>query len=442
MATEIKVKRLDDKSLYSVFADARDAGQVALSKAEGLSGTEHQVRLLFSAAVPWDVTEEELREAPGDQFTINNARIIFSLQTVPPRGRESRRESVTFELIRGGGEHLVDTFKIDQTSQLSSINQSAEEAITKAIYKKLSPLLQPVSPEDGGLVPTLSNLSQAFSVTYQGITRELAKAIAAVSDERAKQLTEFEEERRKLHEEVTQERKEAAKHSEEELLKARREIDESWAEIEAARKQLEISSHKDARRRQFAELQKNLHETLGQRVVDSGLNKTRWAVFWAIMLAGFCATLLAYITITNQPADISSTSAWLLPAIKTTLLALTAIGAFFSAAAWLRYFYMRDMQSQEETLRFRNDMARASWVMDAALEIRKEHDEAIPPEWIAGVTEGLFSARKKDTLEEGAQALAALMGMSASATIGPNGPTFALNKGANKKIAAAAKDVE
>ncbi|MBR9840220.1 MAG: hypothetical protein GYB50_20355 [Rhodobacteraceae bacterium] len=441
MATEIKVRRLDDKSLYSAFAAARDAGKAALDEAESLSGSGHKISLTFNAGVPWKVSEDELQEAPGGQFTIIKARLIFSLNVVE-RGNQSKQEYVSFELNRASGEQLVDAFKMDQSNPVSAMTQPDEEAITKAMYRKLSPLLQPVAPEDGGLVPTLSNLSEAFSATYQVISSELSKAVSAVSDERAKQLTEFEEERRRLREEIAQERKDAANRSDEELAIARRAIDADRAEIEAARAQLEISSHKDARRKQFTEMQNNLRETLGQPVVDTGLNRTRWAVFWAIIAAGVVAALLAYTTITNQPADIASTAAWLLPAVKTTLLTLTSIGAFFSAAAWLRYFYMRDMQSQEEMRRFRNDMARASWVMDAALEIRKEHDEAIPPEWIAGVTEGLFAARKKDTLEEGAQALAALMGMSASATIGPNGPTFELNKRANKQIAAAAKDAE
>lgn len=441
MATEIKVRRRDDKSLYSAFAAARDAGQAALDAAEELSGSDHKVTLTFSAGVPWKVSEEELRVAPGGQFTVLRAHLVFSV-TVAPKGQQSREEHVTFNLSRAGGEHLVDTFKIDQSNQLSALNQPSEQAITKAMYRELTPLLQPVAPEDGGLVPTLSNLSEAFSATYQGISKELSQAIVAVSDERAKQLAEFKEERRRLREEIAQERKDADERANEEIAKARRAIDKDWAEIKAAREKLEISSHKDARRKQFTEMQKNLRDTLGQPVVNSGLNRTRWAVFWAIIAAGVLAASFAYTTITNQPENIASTAAWLLPAVKTTLLTLTSIGAFFSAAAWLRYFYMRDMQSQEEMHRFRNDMARASWVMDAALEIRKEHDEAIPPEWIAGVTEGLFAARKKDTLEKGAQALAALMGMSASATIGPNGPTFELNKRANKQIAAAAKDAE
>jgi hypothetical protein len=116
------------------------------------------------------------------------------------------------------------------------------------------------------------------------------------------------------------------------------------------------------------------------------------------------------------------------------------LASFLGAAAWLRYFYNRDVQAQEELRRFRNDMARASWVMDAALEIRKEHNETIPPEWIVGVTQGLFAARKKETLEEGAQALSALLGLSASATFGPSGTTVELNRKGGKAIAAALRN--
>ena len=78
--------------------------------------------------------------------------------------------------------------------------------------------------------------------------------------------------------------------------------------------------------------------------------------------------------------------------------------------------------------------------MDAALEIRKEHNEEIPREWIAGVTEGLFASNKRDKIEEGAQALAALMGLSASASVGPGGTTVELGKKGGKAIAEAARE--
>jgi hypothetical protein len=88
-------------------------------------------------------------------------------------------------------------------------------------------------------------------------------------------------------------------------------------------------------------------------------------------------------------------------------------------------------------------MARASWVMDAALEIRKEHGETIPPEWLAGVTKDLFSnGKSKNDVEVGAQALAALLGLSASASFGPGGTSVELGKKGAKTISEFAKKSE
>ncbi|MEP1480280.1 hypothetical protein [Sulfitobacter sp.] len=302
--------------------------------------------------------------------------------------------------------------------------------------------MQPVAPEDGGLIPTLSNLSEAFNTTYQRIAEELSDAVASVSKERTAQITEFEAERKRLQEVVAIEKASVLKDAraeiemqKEDLAKEKRRISEEWLK-------LEVSSHKDSRRKQFELLQDNLKQDLLEPLADRGLRKTRWAVFVALVFAGFGAGFFSYISIVAQPANLETTAGWVFPAIRSLVLTFASLASFLGAAAWLRYFYIRDFQAQEELRRFRNDMARASWVMDAALEIRKEHDEEIPPEWIDGVTEGLFSSQKKDALEDGAQALAALLGMSASASFGPNGTSVELGKKGAKAIATAAKDRE
>lgn len=441
MAADFGIKRFDDKSLFELFDNVKKAGEAALLVAQEskvLRGGQHKITLAYGSGLPWAISEEDLSSALPGQYLI--ATILLTFTAYHADGGQGREEQVNFRVIRGKDQMLSDTLTINSSSQINVMNGEGEQLVQKAIHKSISKLLQPVAPEDGGLVPTLSNLAESFSTTYQRIAVELSDAVAAVSKERADQLTEFQEERARLRKEIADEKSAMHEKNQKELKSSRDEIAIERAELDRLWDKLEVSSHKDARRKQFSKLQEDLHSTLQEPVADKELRRTRWAVFLAILFSAVAAAYFAYLSITSPVSGGDSTAMWLFPAVRTLILTFASLASFLGAAAWLRYFYNRDLSAQEETRRFRNDMARASWVMDAALEIRKEHNEVIPPEWISGVTEGLFAARKRDTLEEGAQALAALMGLSASASFGPNGTTVELSKSGGRKISSAAKE--
>ncbi|WP_147114212.1 hypothetical protein [Tateyamaria sp. syn59] len=447
--SEFHIKRVDDATIFRLFKSAQNAGEKTLQRVIDaeieLKGRNHQISTSYSSSLPWTITEDDLSQSPPGEYAIGRASLSFVSKTVDRQ--QQRQDSVTFELVRGTDGGVTDTFRISSSNQYHSMNGSGEQTVQRSIHKSLSTLLQPVAPEDGGLVPTLTNLSQAFDTSYQRIASELSTAVAAVSKERAEQITEFQNERRKLREEMLEEREELLATARKTLDTERLELETLEKEIAEERLKLEISSHKDARRKQFDGLQKDLLESLNAPAVDKGLRTMRWAVFIALIAAGCAAGFFAFLSfdIATWEAAIPSSavdrfSTVMMLVLRTVVLTVASLGAFLGAAAWMRYFYNRDLQTQEDMRRFRNDMARASWVMEAALEIRKEHDEEIPPEWISGVTEGLFSANKKESLEEGAQALAALMGLSAGANIGPNGMEVQLSRKGRKAIANAAGD--
>lgn len=446
MPIEFTVKRIDDQSLYRIFQEAMATGQKEIAKAKEanqLAGDSHKLQIAFSTKLPWQFSEDDLETLKPGNFAISNAAITFSLTSKIKRVHPAP-ENVLFSYSRGENGTLLDRLTINASNQSEALQSAGEQSVLKAMHQVLSQILAPVVPEDGGLVPTLSNLAESFNTTYQRISNELSDAVSAVSQERSDQITEFQEERKRLSVEIANERqlmKEAASKEigaqKAELAKEKELLDKEWAK-------LEISSHKDSRRKQFQRLQEDLQDALQSPLSDRGFRKTRWAIFCALVLAGLAAGFFAHDSITSGASLIGpdTNGSWLFPAIRSFILTLASLTAFFGAAAWLRYFYVRDLSAQEELQRFRNDMARASWVMDAALEIRKEHDEEIPPEWITGVTQGLFAAKKKDTLEEGAHALAALMGLSASATFGPSGATVELGKKGRKAVAEAAKSMQ
>lgn len=434
MAITYTVRRMDDLSLLTLFEEALGAGNEALEKGTKnelpMSGSGHKINLHMSSGLTLPITSDDVRNNPPGSYFVNVYNLSFTCMN------SNQTPTIAFNYRRGNSDSLTDTFNIHEPSSNSAMSGELEQAIQKAILTKLSILLAPVMPEDGGLIPTLSNLTSSFSTTYQQISKELSAALAAVNKERADQLQEFKSERQRLREEIAEEKKQLLRDALNKIDEKRYALKMEQKEIDKAYARLDATSHKDSRRKQFLALQEHLTNSLNQPVADSGLRLTRWAAFLALFAAGIAAAYFAYLSmsVTGQAKDATSTASWLFPAIRSVALTFASLASFLGAAAWLRYFYNRDLQALEEIRRFRNDMARASWVMDASLEIRKEHNEDIPPEWIAGVTEGLFTSSKKDSLDEGAQAVAALMGLSASATFGPNGPKVELSRRGRKAI--------
>ena len=453
MNMNVETKRTDDRTLFRTFKAAQKAGEDALKEAieaGEMDGSNPEITLSFNSGLPWEIDEIDLKHADPGQYVLNSVRLTFKSVQVNSDQRNRNQhypEHITFELVRNGSSNLNDLLKIHKSGSGNCMGGVGEQKVQRAIHFVVSQLLRPVAPEDGGLVPSLSNLSEAFSETYQRITLELSEAIKAVSHERTKQLSEFQDERKKLREEIAREREAITEASIEEMERAKAEIENERSKLNEEWSKLEASSHKDARRKQFLALQEDLQTSLDTPVADSGLRRIRWVVFFALILAGAAGTYFSYLSFNvasweaaTPSSAVDRMSAIMMLALRSIVLTVASLSAFIGAAAWMRYFYNRDMLAQEETRRFRNDMARASWVMDAALEIRKEHDETIPPEWIDGVTRGLFSASAGENLNEGAQALAALMGMSASANVGPNGLQVQLSKKGRKAIAEAVEE--
>jgi len=443
MASEIRVRRTDDATLCRFFKAAKDAGNRALSEIKEknieIEGSNHKINLVFTTGLPWEPSEQDLAEAPAGQFAIQRVTLQFEVSQSSQQGKQNRYN--LFTVKRDGTNMICDTFTIEQNNP-NILTSEGAKIVQRDMHQEISTLLGPISPEDGSLIPTLSNLAESFATTYQRISSELSNVVIKVNEERTQQINEFKEERKRLREEIARERNEILDAAEKKVAQQREEIEDEERKITQERGQLDISRHKDARRRQFQKLQSDLTDMMQKPVASRELQATRWAVFISVILAGVVAGFYAYGSIVAGIAmeSTSDNGRWIFTAIRSSIFTLASLASFYGAAAWLRYFYVRDLQSQEELQRFKNDMARASWVMDAALEIRKEHDEQIPPEWLTGVTEGLFSrGHGRSTDEEGAEALGALLGLSASARLGPDGLSLDLSKKGRREIAEAAR---
>ncbi|MCE8421235.1 hypothetical protein LZ190_21660 [Rhodovulum sulfidophilum] len=402
-----------------------------------------RIRMNFRTPLPWKPSEDQIMASPPGCFLLELAQLIISFGG--EKNYPGGAPQVTFSVKRSENGVLTDFFEVNHKNVERLPSEEVYEYIVGKVHEKLSTFLRPAAPEDGGLVPTISNLAESFNTSYQKMLFELSESISKVSAERAAQLESLQEERSRIFNEVSIERTRIIESANETISIERSKLEEEKRLLEEEWGKLEASSHKDSRRRQFAKMQDRLESSLKRPDMPWSMSIFRVLVFLAILSAGFVAAFFAYASIAaGALIDGSQTASWVFYAVKSSILTFISLSSFFGAAAWLRHFYSQDFRAHEEARKFGNDMARASWVMDAALEIRKEHNEDIPPEWLEGVTRGLFSEDGKTagSVQEGAQALAALLGLSASATFGPSGLAVDLNKRGRKAISAALQEPE
>lgn len=288
---------------------------------------------------------------------------------------------------------------------------------------------------------TLRELLVGFGATHRHMLDSLNEAIKANEKKRAEIEKTFEEKENK--------RVEAHK--------------QALEELESERAKLRLQSHKSESRRIMQAMTDSEAVNLRKALTPRPAVYARWGVFFAAVLLSALAGALAFSSITQLGADEALTQQildrlsggvetdtvrqaisdvlgptnWFLIG-RSIVSSLVAIGGLVYAAGWLRSFYNAEVNSAKEIDRFNYDLVRASWAIETILQVQNEYGGEVPQEWIEGVTRGLFdSSGKGEDLDKDAQALRALLGFTAAASFGPEGPKFEIGRKDAKKLAKA-----
>lgn len=139
------------------------------------------------------------------------------------------------------------------------------------------------------------------------------------------------------------------------------------------------------------------------------------------------------------PAPILDADAfrWLL-LVKLVLSSVVTIGGFVAAANWMRRHLDTETRLIEEKIAYIADVERATWVIEAIHEVKQEAGADLPQEWVEAVTRNLFSPKQASAeLDDGAQALRALVALAANVKIGPQGLQMEINRKGTKAIGSA-----
>lgn len=302
----------------------------------------------------------------------------------------------------------------------------------------------PMSVVDTGDAPqVLRELILSSSATHRQMLDDLNTATA----EMTKRRVELEDEAEKAE-------------------KARRKAhEEALVKLEEERNKLRLQSHM-SERRSIAERIENAAVNAGSRSFKpTSARITGFAVAALALLFSLAAGLLALrglsvyearadgfqqitslINQSSTPDKASLISAleatfeplnWFLVA-KSVLTGAVAVGSFTYAAAWIKRYYDEDVAVARAKERLNSDVARATWVIEAIHEVKHEAKGELPQEWVDAVTQNLFvEDHKASAADDAAMALKALLGFTANASFGPDGPRLDFSRKGTKAMSKA-----
>ncbi|WP_204353948.1 hypothetical protein, partial [Yoonia maritima] len=214
------------------------------------------------------------------------------------------------------------------------------------------------------------------------------------------------------------------------------EIADKRTALEKLLQELDDREHKHVRRELRETITNEIKSSL-ETPSSSARSRTYAMQVTALCLAG--AGIFAYLTYSAQ-ASINSVPDGLpiyLQYVKIFLSSAATVGFFAYAISWVRKLAVEEATHHRNLEQYAFDMNRASWVIETILELTDAELEELPNTWLESVCSSLFerpntAAHDTNSLD----ALAALLNVTTEAEIGPNGPTFKLNRRAAKRAAA------
>lgn len=220
-------------------------------------------------------------------------------------------------------------------------------------------------------------------------------------------------------------------------------------EILEERERLNLQSHMHERRKILADVNGAVRERMKRPVGPIGARISRWVVFISLISLGClsAAYALQSLMLSNQltgrfASGNIDTIDWIIIS-RGIIASVFSIGVIIYAISWLKSFYRADVETAEEFDRFNLDMNRASWAIETYLEIRQNSLGDVPEAWMSGVTQNLFEQNTKRSRSDAVEALGALLGFTASASVGTDGAKLEFNqKGIRRMASQVSKDAK
>ena len=377
---------------------------------------EYEPRQSFFAADQIEIEQDE------DIELAKTGRYALSKATVRISKPLSQGQAATFEVVLSrsalgagpdGASTIYDSVALNLNPRGSSwMELSSEIVLINEILARYGNPAIALGTAEAEEKETLRQLISGFGLSQQQMLANLNDQLTGLAD------------RRKDLEDLFAKK-------EDERLQAHK---EALDELDKQRRQMLRESHRSERRRLLNDTIAADAAELRRTITPTHVRGARWAVFAAAVLTSIVAGAFAVESMLAIGRNtFTGPQLWYL-LLRSVISSVVTIGGLVYAANWLRSFYEEEVSAARDIDRFNYDMIRASWAIETYLEVKKEHNADMPPEWIQGVTKGLFeTSSRTSTMDDSTRALRALMGFTASGSFGPNGAQIDINgKGARR----------
>ncbi len=348
-----------------------------------------------------------------------------------------REHAASVQFTRPAGE------SVRESNICLNVNQ--QNMPEDKVWLRLMTLLDEFTLEVAGTAST------AFS--FSGFEQLVAQQISQLSELHTRIVHDAEQSRLKAADEMAAARAELdrqhdVKRAELEAAHASQleEVAKTREALSTREKALDDRGHMHARR----ELREKITTSLKERLERPQL--TRYALSARRNINLICLTSIVALVgyagyaawdmhtlLGNSNRDLTALA---VATIRFGLPVAAATGLVFYLLNWWRRVHSDDLRVERDLERYRYDIDRATWIVETILEARSKEGGEVPVDWIHGVTQGLFARGDgSDPDHEAMDALAALLGVSARAELGPGGTKFEIKRDGLKRLARSQGDL-
>jgi len=367
------VPRLDDKALLALFRELQ-AMQPPSSMSLQAAGLD-SVDLIN----PGDKkrTVDELEREPGRYLIIriNLGYQHFNIYYI--RNQEPGRLSPFY-----------DEIEIQHTENQPGLALEARIALLNHLNRKVT--LGGVNKRDELAAKSIEDLQAIYHSTILKLETSFAQQIEKITNWTVEQTATFEQEKLKLAAETATERERLSKEHESKLEALRNDAEA----LEQRRKDLDDRDYMHARRGTLSELRKRILERQQKFTLTPETTRLRMPIHIALIVLILALLGANAVTATTLLGLDVGKAEWPVLAwafAKQSILTIVLVGALFFYVRWMNRWFEQHASAEFLLKQFELDINRASWVVETAMEWRRDQQSEIPSSLLEGVTRNLFA---------------------------------------------------
>ncbi|MGJ4969687.1 hypothetical protein ACQR1N_18280 [Bradyrhizobium sp. HKCCYLRH1073] len=374
----LSIPRIDDRTALAIFGELQAVQPPNSMSLQGI-GLDH-VNLLAPDAVANDLLSAL---TTGSSFLIT--QLVLSYQ------------NLTIQFVRYNDANrnpFLDELRINfQQNQPGGLNQSQRLALLSLLGSKFSFSAQPSSGAAGRAIDDLQAIYQSTVLSLQA---SFGQQIEKITSWTVEQTTALERRKLELAEDAAAERERLSQEYEAKVEKLRH----SAEELEGKRKELDDRAYMHARRGIRADLRNTIKERQQKFTLTPETRRLRTPVHVALVILLGALAAVNYATlhaILTLDLDKATTPVLIWTFGKQTIVALAFVGILLFYVRWMNRWFEQHAAAEFLLKQFELDIDRASWVVETAMEWRRDQQAEIPASLLDGITRNLFSDKNDTT---------------------------------------------